>query len=418
MPSIKFLSRMVAFAVLGSFAVAASAAELTTIAGKTFQGTPVGVDTQVLELKDATGAVLKIPIKEIGTVDLKNTAAPPAKDLKYDEFEMTDGSVFRGNGLKIRAKKLEMEPLAGPAGVEPPKLDLPLGTIFHCLRNAEDPKNRDAWKELLTKRGKRDLIVVRDGDSLNSIPGTLIEGTEAGDRIVFEREDTGMKSNLPLSRATAGLVFNQPPRDVVPPMVCKVYDLFGNVWFATAIEVNGTAWKFKTVAGASVEYASLAGVAKLDFSPGNLTYLSDLFGEAVYPAPEKEGPLPEAFPYAPVLQKDKAMDGGEINLAGKRYNRGLSIPPDSVLTYKLDGTYREFKATAGILDRVKPENVSLKLRIEVDGRIVINQTIAKKAPFEITLNVKDAREIKIAVERESLTLAANQLNLADARVQK
>jgi len=112
------------------------------------------------------------------------------------------------------------------------------------------------------------------------------------------------------------------------------------------------------------------------------------------------------------------MDGGEINLAGKKYNRGLSIPPDSVLTYKLDGTYREFKATAGILDRVKPENVSLKLRIEVDGRIVIHQTIAKKAPFEITLNVKDAREIKIAVERESLTLAANQLNLADARVQK
>jgi hypothetical protein len=50
---------------------------------------------------------------------------------------------------------------------------------------------------------------------------------------------------------------------------------------------------------------------------------------------------------------------------------------------------------------------------------VFNELVSKKdPPREINLNVKDAKELKLIVERESLSLAANQLNLADARVQK
>lgn len=412
--------RFLAVLILGfAVALAAPSADLTTIAGKSFAGTPVGADAQTLEFKDAAGTVLKFPIKEIGLVDLKNPIVAPWKDAKYDELEMTDGSILRGNGLTIKLKAVELLVLVPPNGAVGPKIDVPLGSLFYVLRGADDAKNRENWKVLLTKRGKRDLFVIRDGDNFNSIPGTVIDGTEAGDRVNFEREDTGTRSPLPLTRATGGIVFNQPPRDVVPPTVCKVFDVFGNIWFATSIEIVGSGIKLKTVAGATVEYASLQGVSKLDFSQGNVTYLSDLFGDAVYPAPEKDGPLAEAFPYSPVMQKDKALDGADIMLGGRKYARGLSIPPDSVLTYKLDGNYREFKAVPGILDRVKPENVTLKLRIEVDGRSVFSQVISKKVPpAELTLNVKDAKELKIVVERESLTLSANQLNLADARVQK
>ena len=88
------------------------------------------------------------------------------------------------------------------------------------------------------------------------------------------------------------------------------------------------------------------------------------------------------------------------------------------MTYKLDGTFRELKTLAGIPDGTNRDSWSLKLRIEVDGRSVFEETITKKVRTrEITLNVKDAKELKIIVERDSLFLG-NQLNLAEARLQK
>ncbi len=319
--------------------------------------------------------------------------------------------------LAVKGKKVEPGWLPGPDGVAAPTVDLSLGSVFSVMRDAHDPKARAEWKKLLAGRGKRDLFVVRQSEGLNPLPGTLVEGNEAGDRVTFERED-GQRSTLPLARATGGLVFNQPPRGEIAPTVCKVLDVFGNVWYARAVEVAGSGLKVTTVSGATVEYPSLAGVSKLDFSQGNVAYLSDLEAVAAYPPPEKDGPLGEQYPFAVTYQKDRPIGGTEIVLGGKKFARGVSIPPDTTLTYTLNGDYREFKATAGILDGVKPDDGALRLRVEADGRVIFNESVGKKAePKEITLNVKDVKELKIAVERESL-FSGNQVNLADARVQK
>jgi hypothetical protein len=396
--------------------LAARSAELVTLTGKKSAGTLVAVTADLITFKDESGAELKVPVKELSAVDLGNKVVAPAKDARYDEVELTDGSVLRVSGLKLKDKKVEVVPLAGGAA---PTLDVPMVSVYWFLRAADDPRNRDDWRKLLSKRGKRDLIVIRQPTDFQTIPGTVIGGDETGDRFTFEREDDGTRATLPLTRATAGLVFNQPPRDQLPPTVCKVHDVLGNVLFATSVEVAGAGLKVKTVSGAAVEYPDLAAVSKLDFSQGNVSYLSDLQADAAYAPAETDGPIGEAVPYAVTLAKDKALFGADIVLRGKKFPRGVSVPPDAVLTYKLDGTFREFKATAGILDEVKPENCRLRLRVSVDGREVLNEVVSKKdPPKEITLNVKDAKELKIAVERESLTLAANQLNLADARVQK
>src|SRR5262249_35133699 len=148
---------------------------------------------------------------------------------------------------------------------------------------------------------------------LGPLPGTVLEGSDTGDRVTFERED-GQRVTLPLTRASGGLVFNQITKDVIPPTVCKVYDVLGNVWFATAVEVAGSGLKVKTVSGATIEFPQLAGVSKLDFSQGNVTYLSDLEATTSYPAPEKDGPLGEQFPFAVVYQKDKPIGAAEIVL--------------------------------------------------------------------------------------------------------
>jgi hypothetical protein len=415
-------TRLAAVLALGlSLGLAARSAELVTLAGKKSNGTLVSVDPQAVGFKeDGSATVAKVPVKEVAAVDLKNKVVAPAKDAKYDEIELTDGSVLLVAGVKLKGKKVEAAWLPGPEGVAPPAADLPLGSVFWLMRGAEDAKARAEWKKLLAGRGKRDLFVVRQAEGLNPLPGTVIEGTEAGDRVTFERED-GVKATLPLARATGGLVFNQPPRDVVPPTVCKVLDVFGNVWYAQAVEITGPGLKVTTVSGATVEYPSLAAVSKLDFSQGNVTYLSDLEPVAAYPPPEADGPLGKEYPLAVPYQKDRPIGGSEIVLGGRKFARGISIPPDTTLTYRLSGDYRQFKAVVGILDGVRPDNGALKLRIEADGRAIFDETISKKEPpKEINLNVKDVKELKITVQRDpqNALYFGNQVNLADARVQK
>ncbi len=415
-------TRLVFVLALGlGLALVARSAELVTLDGKKSAGTLVSVDAQAVGFQqDGSGSVSRVPVKQVAVVDLKNAVVAPARDAKHDEIELTDGSVLRLAAVKVTGKLVVPDWLPGPDGVPPPKANLPLGHVFWLMRNAGDAKARAEWKKLLDGRGKRDLFVVRQAQGLNPLPGTVVEGNAEGDRLAFQRED-GQNASLPLTRATGGLVFNQPPRTEIAPTVCKVYDVFGNVWFATAVEVAGSGLKVTTVSGAAVEYPSLAAVSKLDFSQGNVTYLSDLEAAAVYPPPEKDGPLGEQYPFAMTYQKDHAIGAADIVLAGRKFAKGISVPPDTALTYKLSGDYREFKAVAGILDGVRPDNGTLKLRVEADGRAIFNETVSKKEPpKEITLNVKDVKELKIVVERDpqNALYFGNQNNLADARVQK
>lgn len=387
-----------------------TAADITLLSGKTSKGTLVGVDAQSVTVKDGSETV-KISVKDMAAVDLgaKVIALPP--DTKYDELELTDGSTLRVTGFKLPKKVVSVTPLAA-GSVAPPELDLPMTSVFYLCRDAHDLAARVRWKKLIADRGKRDLFVFLSDDRLDPLRGTILEGNEAGDRIVFlnEADET---VTYPLTRAGGGLVFNQPPPAVVPPTVCKVLDVFGNLLFAQAVTVEGSGLTVKTVAGATVRYKTLDAVSKLDFSSGNVTFLSDL--EAVVAAP----PAAADEPSVPYL-KDKVFGNTPLRLAGRVYQKGLWVYPETTLTYKLNGDYREFKAVIGIDDEGREANVNsaAKLVVSADGRVLLTQTYKRgDAVKEVTLNVKDVKELKVAVSRDSL-FSGSHLDLADARLQK
>ena len=69
-------------------------------------------------------------------------------------------------------------------------------------------------------------------------------------------------------------------------------------------------------------------------------------------------------------------------------------------------------------DTMQIATSSVRVIIEADGRKLFNQVVSRKdKPRDLTLDVKDAKELKITVDREAL-YAGNQVNLAEARVQK
>jgi hypothetical protein len=277
------------------------------------------------------------------------------------------------------------------------------------MRSSHDATAQTAWKALLAKREKRDALLINNGGTQQRLLGTVLEGNDTGDRITFE-DEKGMKLNFALARVNIGLIFNQPPRDVIPPTICRVIDIHGNILVATAIELGEKTVKVTTVSGAVVEYPALTNLARLDFSQSNVTYLSAL--TPVVSAPED---LLELFATYSV---DKTRQGKSLTLAGKSYAKGLSVFGGVSLSYKLDGEYREFKAVVGVDDSIEVANSKVKLSIVGDGRTLFSKEVSRKdKPQDLTIDVKDIKELKIVVERQELYYA-NTVNLCEVRVQK
>jgi hypothetical protein len=393
----------------GALASSAGADDLTTIAGKKLTGSLVAVDAAGVTFK-AEGTPVKVPAKDILLVSLGNKVAAPSKEVKYAEVELVDGSVIRCAKFLIKGKKFVPELLASPAKVPAPAPDLPLTSVFHVLRGAEDQKNRDAWKAMLLNRGKRDLYVIRQAEGLNFVQGTLLEGSAAGDEVTFEQEN-GDRTKLRLSRATGGLVFNQAPQAQVPPTLCRVNDVFGNSLVAQAVDLAGGGVRVKTVAGVEVNYPSAAAVATLDYGQGNIAYLSDL--EPAVAAPDREAGEPR-FTFA----RDRNQLGEGLRLDNVSYPKGLWVYTDTTLTFNLGGDYREFKAVLGMDDSLTNATSAAKVTIEADNQVLFSGTVKRTdKPRPLALGVKAVKQLKVSVEADTPYNGAHVV-LADAKVQK
>ena len=390
------------------FSAAGRADEATTLSGQRTTGRLARVAGDAVTLVRADGGTVSLPARDLSAVELSRGPLMPA-DSKYDEIELTDGSTFRATNVRVVGNKLVADPLptAGPT-----KIELPLKAVGWLMRNAHEPKNRTDWQTLLAGRGKRDLLVIRQAaGTLTTVPGTVIEGSAAGDRLTFEREGGG-RTALPLSRFTGGLVFNQPPQAEVLPTYCRVLDAGGNTWVATKVELDGDALAVTTPAGATVRYASRATVRSLDFGRGNVVYLSDLPLETSYPPAEKSGPLGDQFPYAPPVSLD-----GDARAAGLTFAKSLAVPADVVLTAPVGEGFRTFRAVVALPDAA-PADAAFKLTVEADGRPLHAATVkAGDPPRELSLNVADAKRLRITVER-ARPWAGDRLLLGDARFQK
>ena len=384
-------------------------ADVMTLAGKKVSGTPTKFENGIVTIRDGTNDVA-LAAKDLAVIDFGVRPGPPP-GAKFDDVTVTDGSLLRTVGFKIKGKAFELSSVAGPAGVAPPVVSLPLLKVFHVLRGADQPKVRDDWATFVAGRGKRDLFVSRSAEGvLSPLPGTVLDGSAEGESITFERED-GQVATLPLRRATGGIVFNQPPVGIVPPTLCTVSDVFGNVLYAQSVEFSEGGLRVKTIHGVAVTYPSLAAVAKFDFTQGNVVSLADLTPTVTAP------PAVPGEPYFTFLN-DKSQDNGPIRVGGVTYARGVWVAPDVSLTYKLPAEVREFKAVVGVDDGIEVPSSAVKLSIEGDGRVLFAGLINRSdKPRELVLDVKGVRELRVTVE-QATRFAGNQVTLADARLQK
>ena len=150
--------------------------------------------------------------------------------------------------------------------------------LFSVMRDAGDPKNRDAWKKMLASRGKRDLYVIREPERAELRAGHDPRAERPTGTKLELREGGRHEDDAPASRGDRrARVRPAAPAQEVPPTLCKVIDVFGNTLDrAVGASSAPSGVTVTTVAGVAVKYPSTASLAKLDYSQGNVAYLSDL----------------------------------------------------------------------------------------------------------------------------------------------
>jgi hypothetical protein len=401
---------------LAGWALSLSAAEVITLDGKKLTGDLVTVEKERLTLRVGQTQV-QIPNNSILSVELGRAVPALPKGTKYHEVELTDGSTLRVSRFSIKQRQVECELLEGPEGVPPPRYELSLDVVFFIMRGAEDPAIRTAWKKMLSVRGKRDLYVIREGDTFNFLQGTIHGGTPDGVRLDFERAE-GERVSLLQSRATGGLVLAHPPQGNLPPKLCKVMDIFGNQLVAQNVQLTDDGVQVTTVAGVRFHYPKLTALARLDYSLGNMAYLSDLPSQTLAPELPAEEKGLRLHLQLPVL-KDRGLSGDVLKVAGHPpFSKGLLIAPDTALTYDLGGEYREFQAIVGLPESVLDGQLAVQLTVEGDGRLLFQQTIRRKdPPKSLTLDIQGVRQLRLIVEGD-FAVNGNRLILGNARVVK
>jgi hypothetical protein len=360
------------------------------------------IDAKAVTFETASGSV-STPIADVAHVEFGNPAAD--KDAKYTEVELTDGTVFRCSQVKAKGESMELTVLPGRA------VTVPVKAVYTMLRDAQDATNKQQWLNFLKERNaKRDYYVRKEDDgSLKGYDGTIGPGDETGESVEFEFAGA-VKRPIKLSRVH-GLVFRQQAGGEIAPTLCKVIDGHRNLLVAKSVTTRDKGLVVATVSGVVVEFPATAEVAKLDYIFGKQMFLSDLEPVAV----EAEDNLGSAATY----RRDRNFWGtDDQKLGGQVFTKGLAVHARTVLTYGLNGDYKEFKAVLGVDDSVTTES-RVRITVEGDGREIFAAEVSRKdKPRPLTLDVKNVKQFRLTVESVGLLDLGNQLNLADAKVMK
>ncbi|MFN8854043.1 MAG: NPCBM/NEW2 domain-containing protein [Planctomycetaceae bacterium] len=369
-------------------------AEVETISSERLSGELVEFNDQGLTLKigNETRVLPAAQVLEI------RRAVPQIPLPPGPRIELVDGTRLSGKELTIARDRAT---LTLPSGVSVPLT----ANRFASIRLGESsPTLDDAWKSLLQRERKNDLLVVRKDDVLDFVPG--VAGS-LGEKVVFLVDG----EELPIAREKGyGIIYRQrntPPAKVV----CQVSLATGDLLQATAVSLAGGECQVRLAGNVELKFP-VDEIAGLDFSAGRVKYLSQL-----EPREKKLVPL---FDLARDVERDRSALGSPLALGGQTYTRGLGLFPQTRLRYRVAGEYSRFRALAGIDDAAPRLKTTALLRISGDGRALFEGEFAPgEAPRPIDLDLTGVREFEILVDFGSDQLNIGDfLDLADAKLTK
>jgi len=290
-------------------------------------------------------------------------------------FELADGSRFAGSIVEGGEREFVVRVLDGQTG----RLRASLVQRVVSAAAPEELHRKLATEALDSSEDV--LLAMREGQSV------VLRG--AVKRIEPERVVFAWRGReLPLSW---GLVVGAAFAQAAPRGAACLVRLADAQVFAGRV-VGGDE---QTVRLRSSAFENLAlpwsHIARIDCHSERLTYLSDL--------------RPAMYEFEPYFRKrwdyagDVSLSGGPIRLGGRTYAKGICTKSRALLVYRLDGRYRQFAATVGILDEMGPRG-DVTAAVLGDGRPLweMRNVRGGQAPRDLLVDVAGVEELGLLVD--------------------
>jgi len=371
--------------------------ELTTLSGHRQTGLLTDLTSDSVSLS-VGGKTTKVPLGEV--LDIRAVSPKSAQatvDLRRPELTLTDGSHLFFTGLRVNERGAHVETaILGP-------FLLPLNSLAGIRLAALEPQLADAWRELAARELTKDMLVIRKGNVLDHLDGTVGTIDDVGIHFVIDGEDVALKREK-----IFGIVYARRNVDPGKP-VCEVTSTGGDFIKAQSAQWSEGRLKAGISGGARIAIPE-EQIVTLDFSLGKVRYLSQL-----EPREVKYTPF---FDQVWTYYRDRPRDGGMLRLGNKEYARGLWIHSRTLLKYRLNAEYRRFQAVMGIDQAVAPLG-NVHVVISGDDKVLHQSDVrGTDPPLNLDLDIAGVRELEILVDFGGDLDIADHLDLADAKVIK
>jgi hypothetical protein len=339
----------------------------------------------------------------------------PASTKSTVQVKLIDGSQLSASTYQASSGTATV----GVLGRDP--IPIPTRSVRWVRLGTADASLDQQWNTILARSASGDVLVFRrGGGNLDYLEGTL---GAVGDEAVHFTFD-GDTVSVPRSRLE-GFVHYVPAADRLPEVICHVEDVHGSLWHASAIGWADGRVTVQTPAGATVAWL-LPDIEKLDFSQGNILYLSDLEPREVQwtpflPSPAVSGELSKLFQ----PRRDQSFGGGKLQLrftrGGRRveeFEKGLAIHTRTQMLYYLPDGFRQLVGLAGI-DARAGERGSVQLELVGDQHTLLRAKITgEDEPLPVQVDISGVRRLTIVVDFADDLAIADQLNLCNLRITK
>jgi hypothetical protein len=352
---------------------------------------------------------------------------PPAEKATI-WIELLEGSRLNATGFTAAGGKSLIELATGQV------LELPARSVRSVRFHQQTPELAGQWRDITSSMATGDMVVIRktsmrtieDGENeprtvteqaLDQLEGALLDVTP--DSVRFEID--GEKVNIRREKLE-GLVYFQPnKREFLPPL-CRLTDASGSTFLVRDAQLDDHGVQFTTLGGVALGLP-FSGVARIDFSIGNVAFLADLEPDSgLSDLILSLQPAAMTYKFTRLIRTRPTPPPGapQFRIGGESFENGLTLHGATKLVYRVPEGFRRFRASAGVDDSFTSPG-HFDLVVLGDGKELLRQIFGAdkpRRPVSIDLDVAKVRRVTIQLELSGGQDIGDQLDLCEARFTK
>jgi len=375
--------------------------ETTQLDGQLQSGELTGMTAAALVLEGTSGPVT-IPVVELQEVRVTTpggTAAPL-------QVRLTDETLLAGEKVTIASGKLTL------ASEEFGELALPTEQVHSVQLVSLNEAQIPAWEEMRGKASQSDLLVVRKGENLDFVGGTI--GSVEGDSVTLISR--GREVKVPREKIV-GVVY--ATHKLVPGSpACEVTTGNGSRLRVKTIEIQDGQARVILTNALPLQFPVIA-LRTLDFGLGRIVPLMKAITRQT---------LPRGVSEATVAVRNHAYSSSSLQkipllIGGRTYADGLLIHPQTKLEFTLNRQYRKLRTVVGIDENASERSrfaPVVQVRILADGKPLWEQSVRWDAePVSLDLDLTDVKTLEIITSTEDGKIGPlRHVDFADAKLIK